>query len=111
MDYVSCPFCNSVLLSDYINITTGLGGGPYKCFNHNICSNHNIRILLYKSQQLNKINEILIHNYKYYVYIYPLIDEMKIIGNNAYIELLLPLDKKLTPENFEERIKTYLLFS
>jgi len=102
---VHCPFCDLILHSNSF-LKTGEEIGPFKCRNHK-----DTTVILYDSRAINKINEIVVYKklQEYILYIYPLIDKMRITDYNHYY-LDFPIDKSLTPENFEDKINFYMTF-
>jgi len=83
-------FCKKEIFSAY---------DYFHCYNHNL-----IKVAFYSNKQT-----IYMFNEEYFVGLY---------NNNRMIltirdpdrDINLPLDKSLTPENFEQKIKTYLIF-
>jgi hypothetical protein len=105
-DY-TCPYCEKPI--DHFPGWDMFGGINFICRNHgivivrfkySISDNSLLQIDIYFQSHLIKYKEISI---------YPVENKMKLIINYDNI-IELPIDKNLTPENFEQKIKTYLIF-
>ena len=100
MKYLTCPYCEQKIkvihnLDDYIE-----------------CKNHgDIVVLIWETLNI----EISNSNYMIYLYQQERMELFKInkAGLGRYYDDIsrdLPFDYSLTPENFEEKVKTYLIF-
>ena len=93
-----CKYCNNVMEQD-----------PYNYF----CKNHGSVFLK------NNDSRMALYNSKYYISIFYDSNRMflckvrSIMGYHVYTDAYsfnIPLDKSLTPENFEQKVRTYLVF-
>ena len=111
---VICPFCKKSDATEYIWYSTST--------THYSCKNHIFNVLLRVNRQLIIGSTITIKkgNIESISIYYDAFDDDNLyilLKRTMYINLIngksikLPIDLKLTPENFHERIETYLMFS
>jgi hypothetical protein len=92
-----CPFCNKQTYSSYINY--------YSCNNHK-----GVNVDFYYIYIKNKIKFIKLGRGAHLIYIKPFQCEMVIYDLELNPTVINCVDKKMTPENFESRIESYLIF-
>ena len=101
MKIISCPYCKTEINKIYENIFT--------------CTNHNgIVVEIYSPNE--NINYIRLYDIDFRNQIFIDKDSMSLfcskkpVGDYATRKAVLPIDSNLTPENFENKVKTYLTF-
>jgi hypothetical protein len=99
MNNIFCPFCKNIITlverCEYF----------YECKNHHIAVNFVV--------DKNIIENIILYNseYRSRVCIDLELNNMNIeIYNKKLTKINVPFDPNLTPENFESKLKTYLIF-
>jgi hypothetical protein len=95
MKNIRCPFCNLITTVKY-NINIFL----YVCNKHN-----NIEVVF---DPIAK--DFWLHNNLYWIHSDPETNTMNLSKEDSMIFETINLDPNLTPENFEEKLKTYLNF-
>ena len=93
---ISCPYCNKLNEEDYY-------GGWAECKNHN-----DVIVITYPDKDIEMHSpNYLIFIDKQTMHLYKIISEGKEIEE---LKLDLSIDPLLTPENFDKKVKTYLMF-
>ena len=94
-----CPYCDN---ENLIEVQGTIYASPvYRCNNH-ICET----FLFFKD--LAHIDYIVICKHIFYIYIFK--NKMDLYTKDYSVTMHLPCDSNLTPENFEQKLKTYLTF-
>ena len=62
------------------------------------------------AKRINICEAIYISNEIWRIVIYTAHNYMLLTNRKTFKDIFLPIDKSLTPENFEQKIKTYLTF-
>jgi hypothetical protein len=93
-----CPYCNNQL-DNGRRVIQGI---------YYICDNHKLEVCILSG----KINIITIYsfNFNFKINIVNIIDNqhMQLYNYATELNIKLPYDKDLTPENFEEKLEMYL---
>jgi hypothetical protein len=97
MKNIRCPFCNLITTIRYIT-----NNDLYTCSNHN-----NIKVIFDPIEK-----DFWLYNNLYWIYVDTNANIMRINNENdnsqSYKYILF--DPNLTPENFESKLKLYLIF-
>ena len=105
----NCPYCNCS--------TNNIDDAWLSCYNHGeiVVRFWNWKRYINNIYAGDKVKQKLYYiGYKdYYIYLYPKDNFMNICFNyfdSPDNSITLPIDPNLTPENFEQKLKTYLTF-
>jgi hypothetical protein len=101
MNKVICPFCKQDLILTFDNSKQAII--IYDCVNHNIP----VKLLFYKPSS-TFFSIVIGKSHKLNLKILFFKNSMELYYNN--LRLTLPMDNNLTPENFSNKLKTYLNF-
>lgn len=103
---IVCPYCNnSINISSIFSLARNYIFDDNYIFN---CDNHPNIVELYYNELRKEIYSRKLYGKDYHIFIN---NNMHIIYNyNVSNEFVVPLDNSLTPENIEQKIKTYLTF-
>ena len=102
-----CPYCNKITTTYNYLMAVSSFNAEWK--SRSSCINHDINVGFWHNNS-NEIDEINLYNVKYAVNIFLSKNNMVIYYNHHLSNISIPIDNNLTPKNFEEKIKTYLIF-
>jgi hypothetical protein len=94
-----CPYCKELLIRN--SWTNSL---RFNCFSHKPCE------VEFSFCGDGTVYYVKLIKYSYYIYMYPIDNKMSLWRDSEHITGNLSIDPNLTPENFEQKIKTYLNF-
>ena len=104
---VLCPFCEKItskIVASFLNVRCNYSMGLYNCENH-----HPLKVEFWYNYNNSQVEDVEISNEEYKIITNKEENIMEITKFNIPIAKI-PLDKSLTLENFEKKLKTYLLF-
>jgi hypothetical protein len=107
MKKFKCLYCQSIIINN------NLESFNYECKNHKkyvlftVDSNNLIFSILFRDLELKLELDINIYNSRMHFWTFNYHDKSR---HYSFVKTF-PLDKHITPENFEERIENYLLFA